>query len=373
MERLHLKEDEERRLLRGHLWAYRNEFEQISGVSDGDAVDIYAGRTRFVGRGFYQAEGGIAARILTRHQEDLDAAFFRRRVDEARMFREHLYAASRVYRWIHGESDGLPGFVADRYGEAVSGHSSAAFYEKHAEELLDTFMAAEGVRAVRLMLNGTVYRRGEGVNPVATEFDGLRFFVDIESGQKTGAFLDQRENARVMDRLAPGMRVLDGHCYAGLWSLRAARAGAAQVLGVDTSAAAIEQANANAALNAALSCTFECADVMQVLERKETWDIVLLDPPPLAKSRAQANKALGVYQSLNRAAMRAIAPGGYLVTSSCSHAVDLPSFMETIKRAARSAQRQAWILETRGASPDHPVLMAMPETEYLHCVALRIF
>jgi 23S rRNA (cytosine1962-C5)-methyltransferase len=203
--------------------------------------------------------------------------------------------------------------------------------------------------------------------------NGLSFALNLDTSQKTGMFLDQRVNCRTLDSLAPGARVLDGHCYAGLWSCHAARAGATEVLGVDTSAPAIEAARGNAERNGFTGqCRFECTDIRIALNRGERYDVVILDPPALAKSRAQATRALGLYQALNRDAMNCVEPGGYLITSSCSHFVDTPAFVEMLKRAAAAVHREVWTLEVRGAAPDHPVLMSMPETSYLCCAVLRI-
>ena len=289
-------------------------------------------------------------------------------------FRQRLYPQQRVYRWIHGESDGLPGLVADRYGSVVTVQSPCAFYALHADDLASSFLEHEGVEGVRLTLPGCVRTVGVAPASLIVEIDGLQFDVSLAEGQKTGMFLDQRENCLAARPLADGARVLDGHCYAGLWSCQLAAAGAASVLGVDTSSSAIERAQANAGRNGlAGQCSFECADIHEVLQRDARYDVVLLDPPALAKSRAQTGKAVGLYQALNREAMRAVEPGGYLITSTCSHFVDGPSFVEILKRAARAAQRDAWLLEERGAAKDHPVLLAMPETAYLNCCVLRVF
>lgn len=368
-----LKEKEERRLLRGHLWAYRNEFARLPDAADGDVTDVVSSAGRFVGRGFYQASGGIAVRLLTRRDEPVDAAFLERRVARAKRFRDQLYPGEPVYRWVYGESDGLPGLVADRYGDVVSVHAGAAFYLNHQDALAGAILS-HGIKGVRLAAGADVRRFGDASGPVSIELDGIRLHVDVESGQKTGMYLDQRENYGLMRRYARDARVLDVFCYAGAWSCHAAMAGATSVVGVDSSRRAIEQARAHAELNGvATRCRFECAEAEEVLERGEKYQLIVLDPPALAKSRGQTAKALGVYQALNRGAMAALEPGGTLITCSCSHFVDAPAFLEMLKRAARAAQRAAWLLEVRGAARDHPVLLEMPETAYLKCAVLRVF
>jgi 23S rRNA (cytosine1962-C5)-methyltransferase len=374
MDTAQLKDKEERRLLRGHLWAYRNEFQSLPPLRDGAVVDVVAANGRFVGRGFYQAEGGIAVRLLTRKPEDIAPDMLVHRIRTAQRFRERIYPGSTVYRWVYGESDRLPGLVADRYGSVVSVQSSCAFYGDKLEPLAEGFLGAEGVSGVRFEIAGTVETRGEAPERVEAELDGMTLGVHLGRGQKTGMFLDQRENWQAMRAYAPGARVLDGFCYIGAWSVQAAQAGAASVLGVDTSARAIEAARENARRNELeQACAFEEADVGEVLRRGERYDLVLLDPPALAKSRTQTEKALGLYQALNRDAMQALEHGGYLITSSCSHFVSLADFMEMLKRAARAAQRDVWVLEVRGAARDHPILLGMPETAYLKNVVLRVF
>ncbi len=367
-----LKPKEERRLLRGHRWAYRNEFAALPDAEDGGVVDVLADGGRFVGRGFYQASGGIAVRILTLEDKPVDSALLRARIHRARRYRDRLFPGSAVYRWVHAESDGLPALVADRYGCVVSVQTTSAYYAQHAEAIAAAFMEESGVTGVRFDVCGNVSRFGAIPSPIEMRLNEVRFRVDIDQGQKTGMFLDQRENVSMLRTLAGEARVLDGHCYTGLWGISAACWGAAEATCVDTSAAALELARQNAELNGVTDrCRFECADIQDVLRRKGPFDVIMLDPPALAKTRGQTRKALGVYLSLNRAAMEAVAPGGWLVTSSCSHFVTVEAFLEMLKRAARSAQRDVWLVEVRGASRDHPVLMAMPETAYLTCAALR--
>lgn len=372
MKRLRLKPREERRLLRGHLWAYRNEFQDIPALAEGELADVYSAEGRFVGRGFFQARGGIAVRILSDHQSSIDPGFLADRVNAAQAYRSRLFPGSSVYRWVFGESDGLPGLVADRYGAVVVCESSCTFYKPHAEALADAFLFHDGVRGVRVSCCGEVVTFGETPATVECAIEGMRFLVNVEEGQKTGLFLDQRLNVLAMRTFAQGARVLDGHCYVGQWSCHAAASGATSVLGVDTSEKAIILAQKHAEMNGVSgTCRFECADISEVLARGETYDLIILDPPALAKSRNQTSKALSLYQSLNRAALRSLSAGGVLITSSCSHFVERDDFFEILKRAAAGAQRQVWVLDIRGASPDHPTLMAMPETAYLKCVTLR--
>lgn len=373
MKHLRLLPKEERRLLRGHLWAYRNEFAELPSLEDGEIVDVCSHEGRFVGRGFYQAQGGIAVRVLDWHQTDITPAFFAKRIETARAFRETIFPSENVYRWVYGESDGLPGLVADRYGSVVTIQTSCPFYRSCLDALGEVFLEHSCVEGVRTEICGETRCYGAVPEQIDCVVDGLPVRVNIAGGQKTGLFLDQRMNWPIIRRYANGKRVLDGHCYAGLWSIHAALGGTAHVTAVDTSGAAIEYARANAELNGVLDqCSFERTDIMEVLQTGDRYDVIVLDPPALAKSRVQERKALGLYQALNTAALKALDPGGILITSSCSHFVTAEAFLEILKRAATSARRQIWVLEMRGASLDHPVLMAMLETAYLKCVTLRV-
>lgn len=372
-----LKDKEERRLVRGHLWVYRNELQSDPSVDDGAVVDVFSAARRFIGRGFYQAQGGIAVRLLSRRQEDIDKGFFVEALGRALGLRERLYAGSSVYRWVFGESDGLPGLVVDRYGDMVVAQTQCAFYGVHSKALAKAILATEGVEGVVIEAPGLSGGRdtfGNCADDTEIELDGLRLRVPLAGGQKTGMFLDQRRNAAAAAALAPGLRVLDAHANTGQWALRMALAGAAQVHAVDTSRAALDVATANAGLNGVADrCAFECAPAEEVLARKEPYGLIVLDPPAYAKARPQTAKALARYQALNRAALAALEPGGYLVTCSCSHFVSQSDFLEMVKRAAIAEQRVLQLLELRAAAPDHPVLLAMPETSYLKCAIFRVW
>ncbi|HQE83899.1 MAG TPA: class I SAM-dependent methyltransferase, partial [Candidatus Hydrogenedentes bacterium] len=275
-----LKPKEERRLLRGHRWAYRNEFASLPDAQDGELVDVLADGGRFVGRGFFQASGGIAVRILTLEDKPIDGELLRARIHRARRYRDQLYGGSTVYRWVYAESDGLPALIADRYDCMVSVQAGSPFYAGHAEGIAEAIMESGDVRGVRFEAGGKALHFGEFLSPIDVSLNGIRFHVDVEQGQKTGMFLDQRENVRMLEPIVKGARVLDGHCYTGLWGVSAACWGAQEVIGFDTSAPAIEMAAENARLNRVEArCSFKCADVQTALHEKKHYDVVMLDPP----------------------------------------------------------------------------------------------
>lgn len=368
-----LKLKEDRRITRGHAWAYRSEFSAIPELGDGDLTDVYSSEKRFVGRGFYQAQGGIAVRILTRRQEEIGVDFFRARIHDALELRQRLFPGSQAYRWLFGESDGTPGLVADRFGAVVSVQSSCAFYVPWMKTIAELLMEVEGVEGVRFQVAYHLEHFGSIPQDVVFDLEGLEVALQLEGAQKTGMFLDQRYNRLTPVPFAKGARVFDGHCHLGLWACHAAKAGAREVLAVDSSEAALELARGNAARNGvAEAIEFRKGDVEAVLTEEEPFDIVIVDPPAYAKGRALAKKAEGKYFDLNRAAIRATRPGGLLVSSSCSHFVDETAFLEAIKRASFAEKRTVQLLEFRGAAPDHPILMAMPETAYLKCAVMRV-
>ena len=368
-----LKPKEERRLLRGHRWAFRNEFAALPAMPDGALVDVISDRGRCVGRGFYQEEGGIAVRLLSAKRKAIDMDFFVERLSAAKALRTRCFADASAYRWIFGDSDGLPGLVADRYGSQIAAQTSCAFYDTVAETIAEAFLADPEIDGVSFNIGGKVQRFGTSHSPVDCTIHDCNFRVDTEHGQKTGLFLDQRENWTLTQPFADGARVLDGHCYTGAWGIHAARYGAKSVLGVDTSRPAITRATEHAELNdVADRCTFERGDIQDALTAGNSYDVVILDPPAFAKGRKSVPKAITRYQALNRDAMKCLAPGGILITSSCSHPVTESVFVEMLKRAAGAAQRSAQLLATRGASPDHPVLLSMPETAYLTCAVVRV-
>lgn len=367
-----LKAKEDRRLMRGHLWAYRNEFSALPEVADGAVMDVYSAQGRFVGRGFYQAHGGIAVRILSRHEDAINAAFLRDKIEAAQALRNALFPDSNVYRWVFGESDGLPGLVVDRYEDLVVLQSDCHFYGQHREALIGAFQAL-GLGHGSYVLPGGAGHWGEPDSVEVLDWDGLKVRYSVREGQKTGMFLDQRRNALAAAPLFTGRRVLDGHCHLGVWGMRAALAGAASVLSVDTSARAIELARESAALNGLEDrISHHCGTVEEALESGERYGAVVVDPPAFAKNRKQEGPALTRYQALNRAAMEALEPGGILVSSSCSHFVNPDAFLEMLKRATAAAGRNAALLDFRGAAPDHPHLLAMPETRYLKCAMLKV-
>ena len=386
MQTVKLKSKEERRILRGHPWVFSNELQAVpAGLLPGAIVDVIDHAGRFIGRGYFNPHTLIAVRILTRTQEEIDVGFFRRKISAARALRETL-GFGDSFRAVFGEGDGLPGLIVDKYADTLVVQSSTAGIDHLLDIILSALQDVYSPRAV-VLRNDTASREVEGLaqekkvihgaisGPVVIEESGITYSVDVLEGQKTGFFFDQRENRQALKDLVGGKRTLDCFCYVGAWSLNAARFGASEVVGLDSSQKALDLAAANAALNG-LSARFMNVDVFDELRKlekqHERFGCVVLDPPAFVKSRAKIREGLKGYKEINLRAMKLLEPGGALVTCSCSHHVDQDLFKEMLIDAAYAAGRQARLLEMRSQARDHPMLLAARETQYLKCAMLII-
>ena len=386
MKTVKLKNKEERRILRGHPWVFSNELQNMPAeLSPGELVDVLDHAGRFVGRGYINPHTLIAVRILTRKQEEIDADFFRRRISAARSLREML-GFGDSFRAVFSEGDGLPGLIVDKYADTLVIQSSTAGIDGLIGIITSALKEVYSPQAI-VLRNDTASRAIEGLTqekqvvhgavagPVRIEESGIQYTIDVLEGQKTGFFFDQRENRQALKDYVRGKRTLDCFCYAGAWSLNAARFGASEVIGLDSSQKAVDLATANAALNG-LNAEFIVADVFEELRKlekqHERFDCIILDPPAFVKSRAKIREGLKGYKEINLRAMKLLEPGGALVTCSCSHHVDQDLFREMLIDAAYSAGRQARLLEMRSQTRDHPVLLAARETQYLKCAILMI-
>ncbi len=386
MKTVYLKQKEERRVLRGHPWIFSNELREIpKDISPGEGVDVLDAAGRFVGRGYFNSHSLICVRLLTRKHEAIDIGFLRQRVEEAHMLREGL-GFGESYRAIYSESDGLPGLIVDKYADTLVVQSLTAGIDRMLDDIIAVLKDAYTPRAIVLRndagsraLEGLALERrviyGTVAGPVMIEESGISYLVDVLEGQKTGFFLDQRENRQALKDYVRGRRMLDCFCYLGAWALSAARFGASEVIGLDSSERAVSLAAENAARNG-LAARFKTADVFDELRALEKqrgrFGCIVLDPPAFVKSRAKIREALKGYKEINLRAMRLLEQGGVLVTNSCSHHIDHELFREMLVDAAYSAGRQARLLEMRSQARDHPVLLAARETQYLKCAILFI-
>jgi 23S rRNA (cytosine1962-C5)-methyltransferase len=386
---LHIHTGHERRLLLGHPWVFSNEIaSDLRAYEPGSLVDVYTHGGTFVGRGYINPRSLITVRLMTPRREVIDTAFFRRRFDAALHLRERFLAGVQSYRLVYSEGDLLPGLIIDRYQDHLVLQTLTLGMELRTEaicEALESLMHPQaivarndvGIRALEGLPPEKKVLRGILQTPVEVWEGDIRFRVDPWDGQKTGFYLDQRENRCTLRPLLAGERILDAFCYTGAWALHAARAGAREVFAVDESAKAIRWASDQAKDNGLDSiCQFVVSDVFDFLKeadtRRERFDCIILDPPAFVKSRSKLREGLQGYWEINRRAMRLIKPGGYLITCSCSYHVDPDTFRATLSRAARAAHRHVALLEMRSQARDHPVLLPLSESAYLKCAVLTI-
>jgi 23S rRNA (cytosine1962-C5)-methyltransferase len=384
-----LKRGEDKRIRSGHLWVFSNEIAGVEGsVNPGDTVHVHSDAGRFLGTGYINPHSLIAVRLVSRSRVEISREFIARRVDAALALRERIWPGETAYRAIYGDADLLSGLVVDRYGDTVAVQSLTAGIERRIDDVIDVLI--ERMSPANIVLrNDSPMRayedlpqeksivRGASGSPVEIEQDGLRFLVDVMEGQKTGFFFDQRENRLATAHLAKAKDVLDCCSYTGAWSAYAARAGASSVACVDSSSSALELAERNVgAVVGDVEARFVKADVFKHLAKlgrgKKRFGLVVLDPPAFAKSRKKIRAALKAYRALNRLAMTVTKPGGHLVTCTCSHLVERDAFMHALVGAAKEANRRARVVEVRGQSRDHPVILGLPETDYLKCVVMEV-
>ncbi len=386
-----LKKNEDRRIKGGHPWVFSNEIASISGQGEaGIAAELFDAGGGYIGSGYYNAHSLIAFRLLSRQRgDDLDSVeFYEQRIAAALAHRRGIYPDLATFRAVYGESDFLPGLVVDKYGEYLSLQILSAGMERRRELLLEALgriFAPKGiiarndvsVRSLEGLEETVAVLAGEIPELVEMEENGLRFLMDLRSGQKTGGFLDQKENHRLLEGICAGKRVLDCFCYAGSWAVHAGKYGAASALGLDISSRAVAQAERNAELNGLSGrVAFEECDVFDRLRslkhQGQRFGVVIMDPPAFVKSRKNIAEATKGYLTVNRRALELLEPGGYLITCSCSHHMGREPFREMLAQAARQAKREVRLTATCSQSPDHPVLLSFPESEYLKCLVLQV-
>lgn len=390
--KLSLKPREHRRIVAGHCWVFSNEVAAVEDVSaPGDCVRVFSHRGGLLGSAYYNPHTLIAARLYSRADEDLDGDLIGRRLAEAISLRRRLGCAGEAFRLVNSEGDGLPGLIVDVYRDVAVVQILTAGMERVGQAVVEQLAATLPLRAIyersdspHRSLEGLKERcgprTGEAPEVFAIRDGDLQLLVDVVRGQKTGLFLDQFANRRLFGwLLPPGARVLDCFCYTGAWAMTAVAAGASEVVGVDSSQWALEQAKANSRLNDCESaCRWMKADAVELLQHwagersQHQFDAIVLDPPAFAKSKKHVISARRAYRAINAAAMRLLAPGGLLATCSCSHHIDLATFQSLVVRAACDAGRRCRILARLGQPPDHPAVPAMPETTYLKGFVLEV-
>ncbi|HEV8095734.1 MAG TPA: class I SAM-dependent rRNA methyltransferase [Burkholderiales bacterium] len=382
-----LKRGREKSLRRRHPWIFSGALEKVEGnPASGDTVEVRSADGQTLALAAWSPQSQIRARVWSFDASvQIDAAFLRARIERAVALRSALPAArhTNAMRLVHGESDGLPGLVVDRYADVLVAQFLAAGAERWREPILDALAESTGceaiyersdaeVRTIEGLASRSAFARGnrDARRCPIVEY-GLNFRVDVEAGQKTGFFLDQRENRQRVRALAAGREVLDCFAYTGGFSIAALAGGAKRVLALESSAPALEVARENLAANPldAARVEFAQADVFthlrQLRDRGSAFDLVVLDPPKFAPTAALAKNAARAYKDINLLALKLLKPGGLLATFSCSGGVSAELFQSIVAGAAVDAGADAKIIERFGAAADHPVALNFPEGEYL--------
>jgi len=372
------------RVRAGHLWIYRSDLRECR-AEGGAIVDLCDVKGKFFGKAFYSDKSQIALRLVTTLDEIVNRGFWLNRLKVAIALREKTVSETEVCRLVNGEGDGIPSVIVDRYKEVLSIQTLCQGSERIKgliaeilSELINPVSIIERndgkVRDLEGLPRQVSVLKGEDPGEIICLENGLKFYFHPSSGQKTGAFLDQRENRALAGRLSFGAG-LDCFCYAGGFALNMARS-CEKVEAIDISESAIELAKKNALLNGITNIQFETDNVFDRLKlydgQKRKFDTIVLDPPAFAKSRAHVEAAERGYKEINLRAMRLLNSGGLLVTCSCSQNIDENAFLNILTEAASDAQRRVQVIEKRTQCKDHPFLLSMPETYYLKCVFLRV-
>ena len=367
-------------ILHGHDWVYGTEVLKTFGSpADGDVISVKDGRDRMLGSAIYNSKSQIVARRFSRRRQDLDAEFFKRRLERANGFRDSLLIDSKVRRVVWSESDGLPGVIVDRFGSVATLQTLTTAMDQRREIIAEAVQEVLGVESV-VERNDSSSRKAEGLEirtgtllgPEPSSFEitvaGMKFHLDVIGGQKTGFYLDQAASYLMVAAWAKGKRVLDCFSNQGAFAIACARAGASEVTAVESGKENLPRIEANARLND-VSVKVVGRDVFEVLStsvrRSEEYDLIILDPPPFTRTRKGVADALRGYRELHLKAAQLLSKEGLLATFSCSHHVSATEFGGSAAEAFLDARRTARQLQTYVQSPDHPILAGFPETEYL--------
>ena len=371
------------RILHGHDWVYSSEILKTFGnPEDGSVVSIKDGRDQLLGVGIYNSKSQIVVRRFSRRRQDLDEDFFRRRIAQALEYRVKAGCRSDLVRLVWSESDGLPGLVVDRYGEVVVLQTLTKAMDLHRETIAKVLMELTGATGV-IERNDAPVRTVEGLDlrsgilagkapdqPLEVDISGVRFLVDPLAGHKTGLYLDQIESYGIVAACARDRRVLDCFSNQGGFALACAKGGAVSVTAIESGAESVAKLMENSSRNE-LRVDVRHADVFDVLNRGGEFDLIILDPPSFTKTRAKVNEALRGYRDLHARAARLLSKHGILVSFSCSHHVAGHEFEEAIAEGLQDGKRNMRLIRRIGQPLDHPVVVGIPETEYLKGVVLE--
>jgi len=389
MSKVYLKKRISPRIANGHPWIFGNEIDKLdTEAQPGDIVDVFTNDKSFVGKGYFNPQSQIVVRLLTRNKNDqVNEEFFHRRLLECWEYRKKLGYVENC-RLVFGEADGMPQLIIDKFNDYFVIQTLALGIDKWKPALvkaIEKIFRPKGIYERNDVpvreLEGLPQQKGFLSAPFDTKIiineNGLRFHVDLENGQKTGYFLDQRDNRRAIEHIVKDAEVLGAFTYTGTFEIHAAYYGARSVLGLDISESAVQQANRNAALNGLENiCRFETANAFDVLKQwsKEgkQYDVVMLDPPAFTKSRETIQKAITGYKEINLRGMKLVKPGGFLVTSSCTNLVNPQLFKEIIAKAAKDARREIRQVLFQAQAADHPIIWGLENTQYLKFLIIQV-
>lgn len=376
------------RVLLGHPWIFSNEIDLMDDeLQPGDIAEVLTAEKKFIGKGYVNPQSRIPVRLLTRDShENIDSQFFHRKIEQAWEYRKRIGYVENC-RLIFGEADGLPQLIIDKFNDYFVIQTLALGIDRWKPEIvaaLEKIFRPKGIFERNDVpvreLEGMEQKKGFLSAPFDTRIpiteNGLKFIVDIEKGQKTGYFLDQRDNRRAIRHIVKGADVLGAFCYTGTFEIHAAHYGAKHVLGLDISENAVQQARENATLNNLTNISFQAVNAFDALKQwtKEDrrWDVVMLDPPSFTKTRDNIQKAISGYKEINLRGMKLIKPGGFLVTSSCTNLVQPDLFYEIIEMAAKDARRTLRQVTFQAQSADHPILRGLENTNYLKFLIVQV-
>lgn len=387
MRQVYLKPGKEKRVFTGHPWVFLSDVDHADrDVVAGDTISVCTKQGKFLAKAVYNPKSQIALRILSLKDEEIDAAFIKNRVHRAIQYRRQ-FADLTSCRLIHAEADGLPAIVVDSFGQVLSLQCLSlgmSRYQQIITEALIEELSPLGIyerndvpiRRLEGMEQSTGLLYGSVPQRVEIEENGVRFYVDVQKGQKTGFFLDQKENRAAIAPFVKDAKVLDCFTHTGSFALHAAHFGAREVRGIDISEYACQFARDNAALNGFSNVSFQAANVFDFLSEQSqsgmVYDVIILDPPAFAKSKANVDSATKGYKEINLRAMKMLKDGGYLITCSCSQHILPAMFKDIVLQAAIDARVSLMQVEFRSQGRDHPTLPAAPETQYLKCGIYRI-
>jgi 23S rRNA (cytosine1962-C5)-methyltransferase len=384
MENVTLLPGKEKKFIYSRAWIFKVDISRAPDAKPGDIVTVFDSRDRYVGSGFFNPDSKIAVRLITNRKDLLDEGFFRGRIQESVGRRKHILEGSDCCRLINAEGDLIPGLIVDKYQDYLSVQILSAGIESRRKQFIG--MLADIIKPKGIIdRSDPVYRAREGLpesqgvcfgevpEMITVNENGIKYQVDLHGGQKTGFFLDQKENRLAVRKYAKGKSVLDVFCNTGGFMLNALHAGAVSAVGIDSSEKSIEIAKENVKDNGfSGKASFEIGNAFNLLRKysneKKRYGLIVLDPPAFAKGRENLEGAFAGYKEINLRALKMLEPGGVLLSCSCSHHMTKIDFWNIMQDAAADARKRLRLLEYRTQAPDHPILSGMPETEYLKCV-----